>query len=58
MNPFSKDYKPTLDLTDVLKDAKISATRSRQRAEGMQSTDMQTRRAAKGTLPALSKRTK
>lgn len=57
-SPFSPNYKPAVDLTDVVRAGKISATRSRQRREGMASDDETVRKAAAGTLPGapLSKR--
>lgn len=61
MNPFSPNYRsqqpPELIKRDA-RDRKISATRSRQRAEGMASDDPEVRKQASGTLGngKLSKR--
>lgn len=61
MNAFSPDYKsqqPAHLLKQDAKERKISATRSRQRAEGMASDDPEVRKKASGTLGngRLSKR--
>lgn len=58
MNPFSPHYKPQIDLGKDAVERKISATRSRQRAEGMASDDPEVRKKASGTLGngRLSKR--
>lgn len=58
MNAFSPNYKPQINWGDDAKERKISATRSRQRAEGMASDDPEVRKKASGTLGngRLSKR--
>lgn len=63
MNPFSPNYKsqqPEEQIKLAIRDSKISATRSRQRAEGMASDDPAVRKQASGTLGngKLSKRGK
>lgn len=50
MNPFSPHYKPQIDLGKDAVERKISATRSRQRAEGMASDDPAVRKQARGTI--------
>lgn len=58
MNPFSPNYKPVVDMTDVQRDAKISRIRTGQRKAAMQSHDPDVRKQAAGTLAGapLSKR--
>lgn len=57
-NAFSPNYRPVIDMADQSTSRKISETRTRQRREGMASTDEATRKVATGTLPGapLSKR--
>lgn len=53
MNPFSPNYQsqqPAHLLKQDAKERKISATRSRQRAEGLASDDPEVRKKASGTL--------
>jgi hypothetical protein len=57
-NAFSPGYKPKIDTGDMLRESKISATRTRQRKEAMKSADDAVAKQARGTLPGapLSKR--
>lgn len=52
-NPFSPDYKPQIDMSDVRRETRISETRSRQRREGLASSDPERRRVASGTIDGL-----
>lgn len=58
MNAFANIKTGTVNLSDVTRANKISATRTRQRQEGMKSTDAAVAKQARGTLPGapLSKR--
>lgn len=55
-NAFSPNYKPVIDMRDVQRDGKISATRTRQRQEALASDDEDTAKQALGDLGALSRR--
>lgn len=59
-NAFSRDYVPQVNFSGLSRDKKISATRSRQRAEGLASDDPVVREKARGTVGdgILSKRGK
>ena len=57
-NAFSPNYVPQIKMDDVQRDAKISATRTRQRKEAMASADEEIAKQAKGDIGKLSKRGK
>lgn len=51
-NAFSKDYKPVVDLSDVVLANKTGRTHSKNRQAGMDSDDPEVRKAASGTIGA------
>jgi len=53
-NAFSKDYKPVVDLSDVVLANKTGRTHSKNRQAGMDSDDPEVRKAASGTIGVLS----
>jgi hypothetical protein len=53
-NPFSKDYKPLLDLTDQRKSARSSRQASKSRDERLSDPSPHVRAAARGTIPGVS----
>lgn len=55
-NPFDKNYKAQIDMTDAVRDAQISAKRSAQRQQQLASRDEAVRKQALGDLGAMSKR--
>ena len=55
-NAFSPNYQPQIKVDDILRDSKISATRTNQRQKQMKSTDKAVRKQAIGDLGAMSKR--
>ena len=52
-NPFSPDYKPQIDLKDIVRDGRISQIRTQQRREGLASDDPERRRTASGTIEGM-----
>jgi len=57
-SPFSPNYRPQIDLTDVRRDKQISSSRSKQRQAALKSDDPHLRQAAAGDMGQLSNRTK
>lgn len=57
MNPF-KNYQPTVNMDDVVRENKMSRTRTAQRAKQMASSDEQVRKAASGTIERLGRKAK
>ena len=53
-NPFDKSYKPSTDLSDVVKASKMSEMKSKKRAEDLKAGV----KGARGFLGPLSKRGK
>jgi hypothetical protein len=53
-NPFSRDYKPKLDLTDAARSVTASRRLSKQRDERLTDPDPIKRQAARGTIPGLT----
>lgn len=55
MNAFSKAYQSVIDWSSVSKDARLSAKRSAQRTEQLDSLCPHERQRAKGTIGGLGK---
>lgn len=55
-SPFSKDYVPKIEMSDVNKESKISRAKSASRRKAMKSDDPAVQKAARGNLGSLSKK--
>lgn len=56
MNPFSKDYKPQIDTSDITRERKVVEARKASMEARRKSDDPAVRRQAEGTILGLSKR--